>query len=92
MQIAYHLRILQRGFSFGEFNKNLIENLNEIHFVVNLDNGQTLGFSGDTVVKYVEVVSSGESVIMVVYISEGNRTTTKAPMLIFSNENRSYLI
>ena len=29
---------------------------------------------------------------MVVYISRGRRATIKTPMLIFSNESRSYLI
>jgi len=39
MQTAYHLDGLQRGFSSGEFDENLMENLDEMHFVVNLDNG-----------------------------------------------------
>ena len=51
-----------------------------------------MGFRGDTIVKYVEVVSSGESMTMVVRISGGHCATIQAPMLIFSNENRSYLI
>ena len=56
MQTTYHLWILQRRFSFKEFDENLIENLNETHFVVNLDNGGTLGFMRNTTVKYVEVM------------------------------------
>ena len=92
METAYHLGILQRGFASREFDKNLMENLDETHFVVNLDNGRTLGFRGDTTVKYAEVVSGGESMTMVVRISGGRRTTIEAPMIIFSNENRSYSI
>ena len=63
METAYYLGILQRGFASGEFDKNLMENLDETHFVVNLDNGRTLGFHKDTTVKYAEVVSGGESMI-----------------------------
>ena len=59
---------------------------------MNLDNGRTLGFRGDTTVKYAEVVSGGESMTMVVCISGGRRATIEAPMIIFSNENRSYPI
>ena len=70
MQTAYHLGVLQRRFLSREFNENLMENLNETHFVVNLDNGRTLGFPEDTIVKYAEVVSSGESMTMVVRNSE----------------------
>ena len=30
-----------------------------MHFVMNMDNGKTLGFCGDQVVKYADVVSGG---------------------------------
>ena len=54
MQTVYHLELLQRKFASREFDENFIENLDETHFVVNLDNGQILGFQGDTIVKYGE--------------------------------------
>jgi hypothetical protein len=63
-----------------------------MHFVVNLDNGHTLGFWGDTIVTYAEVVSGGDSMIMVVRISGGQRSMIEAPMLIFTNAHRSYPI
>ena len=47
MGIAYHLGVLQRGFQSREFDENVMENLDETYFVVNLDNGHTLGFWGD---------------------------------------------
>jgi len=50
------------------------------------------GFMGVTTVKYVEVVSSGESMTMVVHISGSRCATIETPILIFSNENRSYPI
>ena len=33
-----------------------MENIEEMHFVVNMDNDRTLGFRGDILVKYAEVV------------------------------------
>ena len=70
MHTTYHLRILHRGFWDGIFDKNLIENLDETHFIVNMDNDRALGFWGDTSVNYVDVVARGEGVTMVVWISE----------------------
>ena len=69
MQVAHYLGVLQRSFLIGLFDENLIENVDETHFVVNMGNGRTLGFMGDNVVKYVDIVLGGESMIMVVRIS-----------------------
>jgi hypothetical protein len=41
---AYHLGVLQKGFQTGDFNENVMDNIDETHFVVNLDNERTLGF------------------------------------------------
>jgi hypothetical protein len=86
------LDVLQRGFQTGIFDENLIENIDKTHFVVNVDNGRTLGFRGDTIVKYADVVSGGDSMTMVVRISGGRRSLIEAPMLIFTNGNSTYSI
>ena len=62
------------------------------HFVVNLVNSHTLGFRGDTMVKYAEVVSSGNLMTMVIKISGGRRSMIKTPMLIFTNPSSNYPI
>jgi hypothetical protein len=69
-----------------------MENLDETYFVVNLDNGHTLGFWGDTSVTCAEVVLGGDSMTMVVRVSRGRRFMIEAPMLIFTNAHRSYPI
>ena len=89
---VYHLGVLQRGFGSGIFDENLMENIDETHFVVNLDNGCTLGFRDDTTVKYAEVVSRGESMTMVIRISRRHRSMIEAPMLIFTNSGSNYPI
>ena len=68
-----------------------MENLDENHFVVHLDNGKTLGFRGDTTVKYADVVSRGESMTLV-RISGGRRSTIEALMINLKNEYRCYTI
>jgi hypothetical protein len=57
-----------------------------------MDNGRTLGFRGDTIIKYADVVSGGDSMTMVVRISGGRRSLIEAPMLIFTNGNSRYPI
>ena len=47
MHTAYHLGVLHRGFENGVFDENLMENLDETYFTVNMDNGKALGFRGD---------------------------------------------
>jgi hypothetical protein len=92
MQAVHHLGVLQRGFQIGIFDENLIENIDETQFVVNMDNGHTLGFRGDTTVKYADVVSGGDSMTIVVRISGGRRSFIEASMFIFTNENSTYPI
>ena len=92
MHTAYHLGVLHRGFQNGIFDENLMENLDETHFTVNMDNGKALGFRGDTSVKYADVVAGGEAMTMVVRISGGCGSSLEAPMIIFTNANSHYPI
>ena len=92
MHTAFNLGVLHRGFLSGAFDKNLMENIDKTYFVVNMNNGRILGFRGDTSVSYTEVVSGGHSMTMVIRISGRRRSMIKAPMLIFTNQNRNYLI
>ncbi|ETO82009.1 hypothetical protein F444_03758 [Phytophthora nicotianae P1976] len=59
-QVAYHLGKLKRGFESGLYDENAIENIDETHFVVDFDNGKTLGFGDEKQVKYADVVSGGD--------------------------------
>ncbi len=47
-------------------DENLIENIDETHFVISMDNGRTLGFAGDDNEKYADVVIGGEGITMIV--------------------------
>ena len=92
MHITYLLGILHRGFQNGSFDENLMENPDETHFTVNMDNGKALGFWGDTSVKYADVVAGGEAMTMVVQISGGRGSSLEAPMIIFTNGNINFPI
>ena len=65
MYTAFHFGVSHRDFFNNTFDENLMENVVEIHFVVNMNNGRTLEFGGDIIVSYVKVVSDGDSMIMV---------------------------
>ena len=61
-----------------------MENFDETHFVINMDNGRTLGFKGDTDVKYADVTSGGEAMTMVVRL---NVRGIENPFMIFKNKD-----
>ena len=90
--VAFHMGELHRGFEFGELDEEVLCNLDETHFIFNCDNGRTLGFRGDSDVKYADVVSGGVGMTMMVFISGGVSSCIGAPMMIFQNANRSYPI
>ena len=92
MLVAFHLGTLHRGFLSGEYNENYIENVDETHFLINVDNGKTLGFRSDQVVKYSDVVSGGEAMTMVVRVTGGIRGKIMAPLIIFTNTTSAYPI
>ena len=69
-----------------------MENIDEICLVGNLDNDKTLGFRGDTNNKYVDVISGGKSMTLIVRILGGRHSIIKTPMIIFTNKNMSYPI
>ena len=73
-------------------NEDLIENADETHFIINCDNGRTLGFKGDEHVKYADVVSAGVGMTMVVKVSGGQGAKIIAPFMIFQNDGCRYLI
>lgn len=91
-EVAFHLGELQRGFADGSLDENAIENIDETHFVVDFDNGKTLGFCGDETVKYADVVSGGEGMTMVVRLSGGPSARIHPPMMIFMNSAGNYPI
>ena len=69
-----------------------MKNLDEMHFVINMDNGKTLGFHSDQEVKYANVASRQEATTMVVYIIRDKRAAIMPPIIIFTNQMQNYPI
>ncbi len=59
-------------------------------FVINMDNGSTLGFAGDDNVKYADVVIGGEGITMIGRLTGRKRAQNETPFLIFINRSRNY--
>lgn len=49
--------VIAREFRSGALDENLMQNIDETHFVINMDNRRTLGLCGDKSVKYVDMVA-----------------------------------
>ena len=92
MTTAYYLGIFQTIFQSGSFDKNLIANLDETHFIINMNKGCTLDSKGDTCVKYANVAIGEDAMTMIAHISRGCRFSIKIPMPIFANKNSNYSI
>ena len=78
--VAYHLGVVSRQFEEGLLDEDMCENVDETHFIINMDNGKTLGFAGDTEVRYADVVSGGLNMTMVVRLT-GMSTLREVPFL-----------
>ena len=92
MSIDIRIDVRIGEFQSGALNENFVENVDETHFVVNMDNGKTLGFRGDNDVKYSDVVSGGVGMPMIVRLTGGPGATICQPFMIFQNESCSYPI
>jgi hypothetical protein len=92
MLTTFYLENLYGGFHSGEYNENYMENVDETHFVINMENGKTLGLCGDQTVKYADVVFGGEAMTTVVRVTGGVWAKIMAPMIIFTNAGGAYPI
>ncbi|KAL3692456.1 hypothetical protein R1sor_006107 [Riccia sorocarpa] len=86
------MSILARGFRQGVPDENLMENLDETHFCVNMDNGRTLSFRGDEQISYADVVSGSICIRMVVKVTRGPAARICRPFMIFKKHDSTYAI
>lgn len=92
IQVAAHLGALSSLLTRGVVDENDLENADETHFVINVDNGRTLGFCGSSDVKYADVVSGGEGFTMMVRLTGGRDARIANPFLVFTNKDCNYPI
>lgn len=77
-EVIFHLGVAARAFRNGQLDDDLLENVDETHFVVNMDNGKDLAFVGCEEVKYADVASGGEDMTIMVRITAVNYRNSAA--------------
>lgn len=91
-QLAFDLVVLAGEFRSGELEEDNIENADETHFLIDVDNWSTLGFPGESEVKYAEAFSGREGMAMFVPTSGGRDAKIEALFMVFKNANKSFPI
>lgn len=79
-----------RLFTSQQSYENDVEKADETKFIIDMDNGKTLGFTGDTEVKYDDVVLGGEGMKMLVRIGRGTDVKVQPPFKVFKNRDHNY--
>ncbi|KAG3247168.1 hypothetical protein PI124_g8130 [Phytophthora idaei] len=92
VSVAMHLGELKQLFDEKLMDSNLQFNMDESHFVIDLDDGKTLDFRGSKHVKYRGIVSGREGITMCVLLRGGSNARIMCPMLIFRNKGSNYPI
>jgi DDE superfamily endonuclease len=75
----------QREFESGELDENFVENGEETHFIMNMDNGKTLAAINEKSIKYADVVPGGVGMTMFVRLSGGSRSQSHPAFMVFQS-------
>ena len=68
----------------------MVDNVDETHFVFNMDNHKTLSFRGSNNVNYADLVGGCDGFTMVLRLRGGIDPKLVEPILIFKNRDRNY--
>lgn len=91
-EIVFFLDVVAIDVSSVALSEGEVENTDETHFIFDADNVKTRGFCVDSEVRYTDVTSGGEEMIMMVGLSGGKPTTIDPPFMIFEKEDCNYRI
>lgn len=75
---------MPRTFKPGDFCEDNVENVEEIHSLVILNNERTLEFKGEGEINFVDVVSGEEGMTMVVSFYDGRDSREKIAFKTFN--------
>ena len=81
--VAYHLGCVKQLFGSGDLDENLVKNIDENNFLVNMDNRITITKKASKNFKYANVVSGGEGMTLVAIITRGSNSKIHSYMMIF---------
>lgn len=66
--------------------------VDDTHFFIDVDSSRTFGFTGETEVRCVDVVSNGEAFATMVLLSGGEHGRIEAPLIGLTNWDSNYQI
>ena len=89
--LSYHLGRLKRSYD-NSLDESTVENFDETHIVVYMDNGRVLYFQGSNRVTYLDVANGRDCFTVCMGISGGQNARIEKPLLIFQNPNGNYPI
>lgn len=88
--IAYHVGLLARAFQKGDLLEENVETLGVFHFIVNAENGYTLGFSGEPNASYSDIMKGGRGMTMLLRVSGGKDAKIETPFMVLEDAERGY--
>jgi hypothetical protein len=83
--VSRHLGKVRREFESGHLDENFVENGDETHFIMNMNNGKTLAAINEKEVKYADVVTGGVGMTMFVRLSGGARSQLQPAFFVFQS-------
>ena len=89
--MSYHLGTLKRSYD-NDLDESTIENIDETHVVVDMDNGRVFDFQGSNRVTYLDVASDRDCFTICMRILGGSDAWIEKPLVIFQNPNGNHPI
>ena len=88
--IAFFLGNISREFQSGALDENCVENVDEGHFLYDLDDRYCSAKRGSRDINYLGMVSGSEGVTVVLRVTGGSNSKLASPFFIFRNRLESY--
>lgn len=90
--VVKHLCRCKPDFETGELQEDLISNMDETAFHINIDDGKTLNWKGVVDCKYPDVSSGGQHFTLIGHVSGGLLVNIMPGFSVFQNAGRNYPI
>jgi len=87
--VAYYLGCIKRAYDNG-LDESTVENSDETHMIIDMDNGRVLDFNGKKRVTYAEVSGGRDNFTVCMRISGGVNGKIEKPFVIFQNRTSNY--
>lgn len=69
-----------------------MENMDETHFFIDMDNRKSLSVKGNGTIRYADAISGTTGMTMIVHVTGGKSSCIGLPMMVFINPDCNYPI